>query len=328
MKLLFLQCLFFTGSICLAQTPIDQEETVIIGGIKQYITIRGNDTSLPLLLFLHGGPGGSVMSYADKFTHKLQEHFVVIQWDQRETGRTLELNVSPQPLSLALFQNDTHEIIQSLLTRFKREKLYLAAHSWGTALGFHIAGKYPKLLYAFMPIGPMINQLESERMALAMMKEKAVTNNNQSQARELALIKIPFETGEQLYYHRKWLLDFAGARKKLSRDFVQNWSVTWLPVFNHASKENLFETLPAIACPVYFFAGRKDYQTNSVITEKYYARLVAPRKSLFWFEFSGHSIPTSEPQRMQEVIIGKVLPETFTIQKPDAVVGQSVNDEQ
>jgi pimeloyl-ACP methyl ester carboxylesterase len=310
MKSTILLLVLFSATISLAQTAVSSEESITIGGLQQFITIKGKDKSLPLLLFLHGGPGGSVMNYADKFTGKLQDHFLVVQWDQRETGETRKLNVSPRPLSLAVFQNDTRELIDSLLKRFKREKLYLAGHSWGTALGFDIARKYPGVLYAYIAIGPMINQLESERIALDMMKEKASKIGDQKQAEELAHVNIPFENGEQLFYHRRWLFAFSGSRKKLARSYVENWSSTWLPVFNEASKENLIESLPAIACPVYFFAGRKDYQTNSSITEHYYSRLSAPKKALFWFEHSGHAIPSVEPERMQKVIIEKILPET------------------
>lgn len=315
MKVPFLITLFFAGTITFAQHPIAREETVLIGGIMQYITIQGNDSSLPLLLFLHGGPGGSMMNYAHNFTDKLQEHFVVIQWDQRETGKTRLLNTSPVPITFDVFKQDTHELIQSLLKRFHREKLYLAGHSWGTALGFHIARDYPGLLYAYMPIGPMINQRESEKIALAIMKEKALRTGNRKEMEELATVRIPFETGEQLYYHRKWLLDFAGSKKNLSQRYVEDWSATWLKVFNEASGENLSESLQAIECPVYFFVGRNDYQTNSKITETYYTKLLAPKKALFWFEWSGHSIPSSEPDRLQELIIEKVLPQTFVIPK-------------
>jgi pimeloyl-ACP methyl ester carboxylesterase len=327
MKIFLLFIVFFAGTVCLAQTSVDRQETILIGGIKQYITIKGKDASLPLLLFLHGGPGGSVMHYADNFTGKLQEHFVVIQWDQRQTGKTLQLNSSPTPLSLAVFETDTRELIQTLLKRFKREKLYLAGHSWGTVLGFYIARNNPALLYAYIAIGPMINQLESERIILGLMKEKALKTSNQKQAEELALIHVPFENAEQLFYHRKWLFEYSGNRKKLSRSYVENWSSTWLQVYNEAAKENLLSTLPAIDCPVYFFAGRNDYQTNSSITEEYYTILVAPKKALLWFERSGHSIPSSEPDRMQDLIIDKILPETYTIQKITPAIGQSVKDQ-
>ena len=310
MKFVLLIFAFLTGMLSWAQTPIDREEVIQIGGIKQYITLKGRDRSKPLFLFLHGGPGGSVISYAQNFTRKLQEHFVVVQWDQRETGETLKLNSSNVPLSLSVFQQDTHELIDTLLKRFQREKLYLAAHSWGTALGFYMAKNYPQLLFAYIPIGPMINQLESERIVLNMMKEKAQTTGNQKEIAELSLVKIPFGDGAQLYYHRKWLQDLSGSRKQLSRSYVESWSSTWLQVFNEASRDNLFETLPSIGCPVYFFAGRKDLQTNSGIVETYYKQLKAPKKALFWFENSGHSIPSSEPGRLQDLIIEKILPGT------------------
>lgn len=290
---------------------IDRDDEIVIGGIKQYVTFAGNDPSLPLLLFLHGGPGGSVLSYASKFTGRLREHFIVVQWDQRETGKTRELNASPVPLSVRLFENDTHELIDTLLRRFHREKLYLAGHSWGTVLGFDIVRKFPQCLYAYIAIGPMINQLESERMSLSLLKADAANNNNDEEREELSHVKIPFENGEQLYYHRKWLLAYAGSRKKLSFDYVKNWADTWLSVFNDASRDNLLQSLPSVACPVYFFAGRKDFQTNSTITETYFNRLGAPRKALYWFDCA-HSIPSAQPARMQKLIIEKVLPETYT----------------
>lgn len=316
--------LLLLASSCVAfssvgQSSISRSERVFLNGIDQYITVKGKEESLPLLLFLHGGPGGSVLGYDEKFTSQLQEHFLVVQWDQRETGKTRELNPSPVPLSLSVFQDDTRELIEILLKRFGRDKLYLVGHSWGTFLGFQTARFNPSLLYAFVAIGPMVNQLESERIALELMKEKARQTSNQKGLDELATVRIPFENGEQLFYHRKWLLSFSGSQKKLSKPFVMSWASTWLRLYNEASKENFAETLPSIGCPVFFFAGRNDYQTNSQITEAYYNSLTAPKKEFFWFESSAHSIPSSEPERMQRIIIEKILPATFTLPKKEVL---------
>jgi pimeloyl-ACP methyl ester carboxylesterase len=173
-----------------------------------------------------------------------------------------------------------------------------------------MAKNYPELLYAYIPICPMINQLESERKILALMKERAQKNGNQIEVQELATVKVPFENGEQLFFHRKWLLNFMGSKAKITRNQVIEWSKTWLAIFNDASKENLLETAQTLRCPVYFFVGRKDYQTNSAITKAYYEQLRAPKKSLFWFEKSAHSVPTTEPELLQAIIIEKILPET------------------
>lgn len=177
-------------------------------------------------------------------------------------------------------------------------------------MGFYIARTYPQLLHAYISIGPMINQLESERIALAMMKEKAVKEENKKATLELESVHVPFENGEQLYYHRKWLLDLAGSRRSLSRQYVEHWAQTWLAVFNEASKENLPLTLPEMGCPLYIFAGRQDYQTNSSIAEQYYGMVKAPRKGFYWFD-TGHSIPSAAPAQMQDLIIKTILPETI-----------------
>lgn len=311
MKFALLAVAVLLGAPCFPQSPIDAREEVQIGGIRQYITIQGKDNTLPLLLFLHGGPGGSVMSYADRFTDQLREHFIVVQWDQRETGKTLELNPSPVPLTLEVFRKDTHEMIELLLARFGQERLYLVGHSWGTSLGFYIARAYPKLLCAYIAIGPMINQQESEHIALSMMMAKARKEGNERANLELASVHIPFRNGEQLYYHRKWLQDLTGSRRALSRRHVEQWATTWLPLFNEASKEDLTATLREVACPLYIFAGKRDYQTNSSIAEDYYQMVKAPLKGFYWFD-TGHSIPSSAPGRMQDLIIKSILPETIS----------------
>ncbi|MFZ6009901.1 MAG: alpha/beta fold hydrolase [Bacteroidota bacterium] len=309
MKTLLAWIILLTTPHVFGQKPVRNTGTITIGGIKQYISFRGNDDTKPLLLFLHGGPGGSVMSYAHKFTARLQENFIVVQWDQREAGETLKLNSSPLPLSLSLFENDTHEMIDSLLKRFHRQKLYLVGHSWGTVLGFDIAKKIPDRLYAFVAISPVINQLESERIILSKMKEKA---KSQQEIEELDQIKIPFETWEDLYYHRKWLFAFNGQTvRSFSKSFASNWAATWLHAWNEAASINLMESLPAIRCPVYFFIGTKDYQTNFKIAEDYFNKVQAPKKQIYWFEQTGHSIPSAQPRLMQEIIVEKIFPETY-----------------
>lgn len=321
MKLTPIICvLLFAFVHSAAQTAIDTAEAIPVGNIEQYITIKSKDRSLPLLLFLHGGPGGSVLRYADKFTYRLQQHFVVIQWDQRGTGRTQELCPSPTALSLDVFQKDAHDMIRVLLKKFGRDKLYLVGHSWGTALGFHVARNYPGLLYAYIPIGAMVWQSQSEKMALAMMKKRALTDENAHALDELSTVDIPFQDGEKLFYHRKWLQEMSGNRKMLSKSYVEKWALTWLPVFNEASAENLFTSAPQIDCPVYFMAGRTDCQTNSSLAEKYYLMLRAPKKGFFWFERCGHSVPTCEPDRLQAIIVETILPETFTIPRGGTVI--------
>ena len=293
-----------------AQRPLDTVVNFDIGGIKQYVRIKAKDRSKPILLFLHGGPGSSLMPKIDKVSGRLQEHFVVVHWDQRETGETLKLNRSNQPLTLQLFYNDTHDLIDSLLQTFKRSKLYLIGYSWGSGLGFYIADKYPELLYAYIPVSPVIDQRRSDSISLAMLK-KEMGNNARN---ELSIVKIPFENAEQLYYHRKWLFKHEGQKfvsLSLRKSFVESWAATWFDVWSRSNHVNLFQTLPALRCPVYFFAGEEDYNTNSSVTADYFNKLTAPKKNLFLFEDAGHGLPETHYDRFQDIIIKTILSQTY-----------------
>lgn len=289
-------------------TDIDISEAVPIGGINQWIRIKGTNRDNPLLLFLHGGPGNSVMGYAEKFTHELQQHFVVVQWDQRESGKTEKLNRSETPLTVTRMAKDAVEMINYLRIRFSKEKVLLIGHSWGGFLGLLVASEHPELLSGYVAISPMVYQVESERLTRAWMIEKAKADNRLKAVEELNSISIPFESGRDLYYHRSWLAELSG-RKTLSRQFVEAWAEKWLPLFNEASLFNFFEVSPTIKCPIYFFVGKLDFQTHAQLTWKYYDALVSTRKKWYWFEDTGHSIPSQSPQRLQDIVINEILPD-------------------
>lgn len=298
-----------------SRKSINSEEVILIGGIKQVISIKGTDDSNPVLLYLHGGPGEPVMDRADAFTSKLQEKFVVVQWDQREGGKTLLQNSTNQPLTVSLMQNDTREMVEALLKMFGRKKLFLVGHSWGTVLGFHIADKYPNLLNAFIAISPFIKSTDSVwfEKVVAFEKEK----KNEKALQELSEVKIPYETFEQMFTARKWLSDFEGepvpdSLVAMYLKMLEPFKNTWFPMYQReAQKINLYKTISSVKCPVYFFVGRTDNVTQASVSEDYFNKLKAPKKKFFWFEKSAHSIPMTEPELMQEIIINQILPENL-----------------
>ena len=292
----------FSPSELSGATPIHSSEAVNIGGIQQWISLNGMDDHHPVLLFLHGGPGNSAMGYADKFTSELQKHFVVVFWDQRESGKTAKLNASPEPVSLSLMEKDALDMIQYLRSRFSQKKIFLMGHSWGGFLGLRMAASHPQLLNACFAVSPMIHQVESERLALEWMRKSALEQKDQAALNELDLIRIPFENGEQLYYDRKWLA-FGMGTKAPNKAFVEAWAVKWLALFNEASHIDLFQDAPEIKCPVYFLIGSHDHQTYAKLTEQYFKMVKAEKKELFWFTNSSHNLNLTEPGRLQDVVI-------------------------
>jgi len=281
---------------------INIHQSVKIGGIQQWIEIKSEKDDNPVLLFLHGGPGNSAMGYAHKFTSELRKHFIVVLWDQRETGKTLRLNPTNQPLSLSLMESDVKEMTDYVCTRFSKKKIYLMGHSWGGFLALRMAARYPEEVAACLAISPMIDQLASEKLSLEWMRAQAKKSNNLPAIAELSQIKVPFENASQIYWHRHWLAIFTGNRPP-NKIYVEQWATRWLSAFNEASAINFRTHTPSFGCPVYLFIGEKDYQTHFSIAQDYITSLKAEKKELFWFKNSGHNLNLTEPKKLQAIII-------------------------
>ena len=288
---------------------IDTHEIISLSDSRQYIRIKGSAAN-PVLLFLAGGPGDSMTGRMKQLFSKLSGEFLVVLWDIRSAGETAKLDNPPRELSQELFEEDTRELVDYLLRKFKKEKLYLAGFSWGSVPGFYMAGEHPEKLHAFIAVNPMIDQMKSEAISLEGLKKDARADGNNAALSELSQVQLPFQNAEQLYYSRKWLFTKEGNRygqKKAFRKYVFDWSDTWLDVFNQAVQRNLFETLPTLECPVYFIVGKKDYRIDYKIAREYYQQVKAPKKAFFLFENSGHLIPYRDQNRFQETIIDSIL---------------------
>lgn len=288
---------------------VETLHTPEIGGIKQVIEVKTNDIGKPILLFLSGGPGSSMMNQAERYTSALRQEFTIVQWDQRDAGKTLKLNPSPTPPSVGQMENDTREVIQFLRTTYGKNKIYLLGSSWGNVLGFHIVKKHPELLHAYFAVNPVVNQLASEQELLAALKREF--RDHPMASAELATVRIPFVRDEDLFYLRKWLFHKEGKSFATSDAFKNNflqWSKVWSPVWNEVMTIDLPTTLSNVEVPVYFLVGANDIQTSARITNDYFSKLQAPKKELILFAHSGHQIHQDEPDRFQQTIIRAVSP--------------------
>ncbi|MBL7856337.1 MAG: alpha/beta hydrolase [Cyclobacteriaceae bacterium] len=282
--------------------PIHSSEAVAIGGIMQWMTFQGEDDQAPVLLFIHGGPGNSVIGYADTFTAELKKHFIVVQWDQRESGKTRTLNTSREPLTVSIFLSDAVETINFLSARFKQETIYVMGHSWGGYLALRVAAKIPDKIRGLIAISPMVHQVESERLSLQVLRDTARVKQNQEAITELAQVEIPFQNSAELFYHRKWLSKLMHSTTP-TRSRVEQWSQTWLTLFNDASQTNFLTDATELKCPVYFLIGSRDYQTYFKLTETYYQQVDCPEKNLYWFTQSAHNPHLTEPKKFQQTVI-------------------------
>src|SRR6266481_2335763 len=127
---------------------VERLEKVRIGGIDQWISIRGADRRNPVLLYLHGGPGYVSIPMSWWFSRGLEEYFTVVQWDQRATGKTYLLT-DPAKVAPTLTRErmiaDTEEMAAWARTEFSKDKIFVLGHSWGSFLGLQLAERHPPM---------------------------------------------------------------------------------------------------------------------------------------------------------------------------------------
>lgn len=160
---------------------IDEEIVVDIGGIKQYLYLRGQDKDNPIILVLHGGPGSPMTPLTYAYQGGLESDYTVVNWDQRHVGKTYFLNDAQQvydTLSMDRMVEDVREIVSYLSDRFDQHKVVILGHSWGSALGTTFVLKYPELVSAYVGVGQVINPAEGDILAFEAAKAAAYQAGN------------------------------------------------------------------------------------------------------------------------------------------------------
>jgi len=315
-----------------SDSSINSLEEITLGGVKQSILIRGNSTANPILLFLHGGPGFPEMPYTHIDSPRLEDHFIVVNWDQRGAGKSYSDSIPPETMNIEQFIADTHELIRMLKHRFSKEKIFLIGHSWGSVLGLYIAHRYPEHLHAYIGMGQVVNMQEGELISYHYVREMAKKSNDLEDIETLERIgPPPYEGGFQsLALQRSLLAKYGGAMTNVSfsdlerimksspfyketdirnhmKAFIRSNSMLWTEL----AGINFFEDVTEVQIPAYFFSGRCDYVAPFELLERYYGLLKAPYKEIVWFDNSCHWPNLDEPEAYQVKLINIVLKKTL-----------------
>ncbi|WP_235884602.1 alpha/beta fold hydrolase [Bradyrhizobium frederickii] len=187
---------------------------VEVGGIKQWVQIRGEDRDNPVLLFVHGGPGGTTLPISSAW-RPWEKHFTVVQWDQRGTGRTYGAagDMLAPTMTLERMTQDGIELTEYLRTHLHKDRIVLVGHSWGSFLGIHMAKQRPDLFYAYVGTGQVVGRATFEKafeLTIGRLQTRAATAGNTEALAELASVAArPTITPENRLIVEKWSSAFA-----------------------------------------------------------------------------------------------------------------------
>jgi proline iminopeptidase len=322
-----------------SQHGINSLEPALIGGIDQWIEVRGENVNNPILLFIHGGPGTAFIPLAGAFQKPWEKYFTVVQWDQRGAGKTYTSNNADalrRTMNVPQMEQDTLEVANYLRTRFHRDKIFVLGHSWGSVLGLWLAHEHPEIIYAYVGVGQVVNFEQNEELAYQECLQQARDRHNQQALKELESIAPypsshadlnkmlvssnwkehllgPPPTATGFTNVRRLLLDVVSAPQYSLADdysFVHGQSSLFSIkiLFPELMKIDLDKLGTSFHTPVFFFEGRNDPYARPSLIWEYFQTLHAPNSGFVWFENSGHFPFYEEQQKFTDELVQRVLP--------------------
>jgi len=314
-------------------TPVKEEVFVRIGGIDQWITIKGDDRDNPILLFLHGGPGDALSPFADAMFAGWEKDFTLVQWDQRGAGRTFtKTGPSIEPtMTVERMVQDGIEVAEFLTKHLNKKKVIIEGGSWGSILGISMAHARPELFYAYVGHAQLVNTRKNDAASYARLLELARSAGDQPAVAALTALGPP--PWSSLYkswpVFRKWLMVYQGKRatappapETLSPEYASHEEQAQYDAaddfcFEHfwgLTMEGPLEKvdLPALgtdfAIPIFILQGQEDLKAVPELARAYFDSIKAPRKQFYLVPGTGHEPSAPELELMHKVLIEQVRP--------------------
>lgn len=300
---------------------IDEKYTVELGGVTQHIRVRSTDEKLPVLLFIHGGPGVCDRHWVLGEQSSLAEVATMVCWDQRGAGLSYSGKLKLSDLTVQRMVDDAHELAQHLKKRFGKKSIYIVGHSWGSLLGTLFAHKYPDDVAAYIGMGQFVNGSENEQLSYEFCVDEAKKRGDKKALADLERIGEPvkghYKSMDDLMVQRNYMSKYGGEDYGESDGIIKSVVVPILrspeyslfdlikyykgaffslkAMWDEVVDCDLEVSVPELAMPVYLTEGRHDQNTPIPLAERWFGGLKAPKKEWIWFEKSAHSPIKNEP---------------------------------
>lgn len=308
---------------------IAETDYVRLGGIDQWIQIRGEDRRNPVILFLHGGPGSSESALSSLF-RPWEKHFTVVMWDQRCAGKTFVRNgaASCKGMTLESIAQDGIDLTQFLRRHLHHRKIILLGHSWGTMLGVRMVKERPDLFSAYVGTGQVVSIPEKEPIIYA----RTLARLRAAGAKKgIAALKTlgppPYRNHQGIEIERKWSqrYDIPSERDLFSNMtpvavFAPGWSLLDLYGMLHApdyAEKALYKSTadydarklgPDFRVPFFIVNGALDNITPTDLARNYFGFVHAPHKEFIVVPDAGHSAVLTRPDAFLHILLTRVRP--------------------
>jgi pimeloyl-ACP methyl ester carboxylesterase len=299
-------------------TGIDEGTFVAINGVEQWIVIRGDDVRNPVLLWVHGGPGGAGGSFATPLFREWERHYTVVQWDQPGGGASLAKNgeAGVENLTIERFARDGIAVAEYLKQRLHVDKVLLVGISWGSIIGVEMAQRRPDLFSAYVGTAQYASGPQGRRLGYDLALEAARQEGDAVAIADLERIgPPPYERVEDFAVRQRYTLKSRTAAESAAQaEFVKivsappssdaSYVARGLPpvgdgvqLFLKVLASTLDETQRWEArslglefdVPVFVFHGENDLNTPASLAIEYCKEIEAPAKACELIPDAGHN---------------------------------------
>ncbi|WP_308379180.1 alpha/beta hydrolase [Streptomyces sp. ISL-43] len=308
---------------------IDERGFVRIGGIDQWVSVRGEDRANPVVVEIHGGPGAANSIYTAR-TRSWERHFTIVRWDMRGAGKTFGRG-GPEGQGEATFERLHEDAVE--VTRYARrllgaDRVVLLANSYGSTFGLRLARKHPELYSAYVGTDQNIHTGGRDTSAYDALLERlraagkgkqlaqveaigsdpyAWTPRQQATYAKLSAQSDPLtlDTIKKVVLGSMWLSPLHSLRDL--RDFFKGQTFSeritgGTAGFDDRADGTRFEV------PFFVFQGEHDVLTPTAAAKAFFDEVEAPVKHFAVIEECGHFASFRRPERFLELLLTHVTP--------------------
>ncbi len=312
---------------------IDEESFVPIGGIAQWVTIKGSSCANPVILIVHGGPGNPNTPFANALYGAWEKDFTIVQWDQRGAGMTFGKNkpAEDDKLTLELMRDDGLAVASYVQAHLGKRKLILMGGSWSSILGVYMVKAQPDLFYAYIGSSHMVGYIQNQSTTYASLMALARTAGDTDSVDKLEALGAPPWTNPRNFgimrrVDRKyealrtdpapkawWDLTPAYTTPKAQADYEGGEDYSFLQ-FVGLKGDGMFAQVdlpklgPRFELPFFMIQGAEDLLTLPAISRRYFDSISAPQKEFVLVPRAGHDPNVPLLNAQFKVLKERVLP--------------------
>lgn len=303
---------------------INKKGFLLINGCELFTSIQANKKDLPLLIYLHGGPGDAAYPLVLKHNRSLVEAFTVVIFEQRGAGKSYYQFDQDEIVTIDTFVEDLYQLTIKMLHDYHQSKIYLIGHSWGSVIGLKFIQKYPNLVHKYFGCGQVVHMVESSKRALSYVISKNKEISNHQVVKQLESIDyhytqdswfrdLLFTTG-QVVKHKGSLYGKTNYNY-LIKTFIFSKSYRFKDLLNRqkGARQSIlrlwpelmtvnFESVIRFEVPIVFIEGRDDFHVSKDLCFEYFQK-IETEKQFIEFEKSAHFPQWSESNRFNQTII-------------------------